>query len=135
MTPRQVVTDLIRAFTKQVGARRASQLRRKADDDWWFPLLAMADVLIEERIPPDSYIRYVCDGIRKQRGRAPFVNEVFSLRRIAYNEKNPMQVWLRSFRKDEASYINLPTYEASPDRRRLHAERIEACLLPRAHTD
>lgn len=127
MTVKAVINLMATTFTKEVGYRRARRLHLKMDEEWWASLVLLAGELLDEGIAPDAYVSFVCESIRKHRRREPFAGEVFSLLTM---RSRATQVWLQMYRKNSVSYLQLPTYTATPARRRKHMERIQACRLP-----
>lgn len=111
----QVVREMARAYVGSAGERRSRELLRQMDGPWRHVVRLMASDLMDEGRSPAAFVRFVCAKLREKRGRAPFAAEVFSMRAFGG--------WLPQYRREASSWIDAPSYTASPARRRQHAER------------
>jgi hypothetical protein len=115
MRIQDVVRLMVREYVRAVGHRRARPLLERVDGAWRTTVLMMAADLMDEGLGPAAYVAFVCDGIRRLRGRPPHAGEVFSARSAAG--------WLPRYRRGGAS-LAAPGYVASEERRAAHAARV-----------
>ena len=114
---REVLREMIVAFKEATGGRNMRQLLDRIDGEWESRVKEIVGTLMDEGMSGATYVAFVCDEVRKLRGRPPFAAEVFSVKSVGG--------WIRAYRTTAPGLVaSLRSYEASPERRRLY-QRVE----------
>lgn len=112
-----VVRELVDAAVLH-GAREEDLLRR-VEGEWRPVVRLMSSDLMDENISPTAFVAFVMGRLRR-RGRATHLGHLFSMKHFPS--------WLGQYRAHGGGSIDAGSYEATPERRRLHSERVRSRL-------
>ncbi len=108
----QVVRSMIVAYKDAGGGSNAAKLAKMSRGAWWGVIREMANLLLDEGLNPDLYVRFVCRESTANVGKFPFPAQVFSLKSL--------RGWLPSYRKSQS--VRPFSYSVTDERRQQHVD-------------